>query len=97
MRKYEKRVEPVERNDLIETTCDLCGALAKKGHWESSAYEIGEVEIEVTVRQEDGTAYPEGGWGTDYMVDMCPGCFKNKLIPWLESQGCKAKRKEWDF
>lgn len=98
MRHYETETVPATtREKLAKTTCDLCGAEAKEGNWESSSYEVNEVEIEVTVRQKDGDNYPEGGWGTDYTVDMCPDCFKNKLIPWLESQGCKAERKEWDW
>ena len=97
MRKYEKKPETVERKRLVETTCDLCGAIAKSGDWGSSSYEVNEVEIEVTVRQKDGRSYPQDGWGTKYEVDMCPNCFKDKLIPWLESQGCKAERKEWEF
>lgn len=97
MRKFEKKTETVEREVLVETTCDLCGAVAKSGNWESSTYEVAEVEVEVTVHQKDGVSYPEGGNGTEYTADICPDCFKNKLIPWLESQGCKAKRKDWDW
>ena len=80
-----------------KTTCDLCGKEALHGYWESSSYEVNETEIEVTVRQKDGERYPDNGQGTKYEVDMCPDCFKNKLIPWLESQGCAAKREEWDW
>jgi len=98
MRHYEAVVVPAKTEEkLVKTTCDICGAEAKKGLWQSSAYEVNEVEIEVTVRQKDGTSYPEGGYGTKYEVDMCPNCFKTKLIPWLESQGCKTERKEWDW
>ena len=97
MRKYKNIIKQVESNRLIETTCDLCGAVASRGCWESSIFDVNETKVEVTVRQKDGEKYPEAGWGTDYIVDMCPACFKNKLIPWLESQGCEAERKEWDF
>lgn len=73
MRRYEKRIsQPVEREVLAETRCDLCGALAKDGDWESSSYEVNEVEVSVTVKQKDGSRYPDGGWGTELMVDMCP-------------------------
>ncbi len=97
MRRYEeKKVENI-LVELVETTCDLCTTVAKAGHWDSSSYEIAETEIEVTVRQKDGSTFPEGGSGTAYNVDMCPECFKTKLIPWLESQGCTAKRADWDY
>lgn len=97
MRKFERQIKQVESDVLVETTCDLCGTVASSGEWESSAWEVNEVELEVTVRQKDGTSYPEGGYGTDYTVDMCPSCFKNKLIPWLKSQGCKTERKDWSW
>jgi hypothetical protein len=97
MRKYEKKKEIVDRELLIETACDLCGKVAKSGNWESSTYEVNETEITVEVRQKDGVSYPDGGGGTLYWVDMCPDCFKNKLIPWLESQGCQADRKDWSW
>ena len=95
MRTY-KAVSYINK-ELVETRCDLCGAIAKRGDWESSIYKINKVDIRVEVRQEDGENYPEGGRGTKYQVDMCPDCFKNKLIPWLESQGCAAKREDWDW
>ena len=98
MRHYiQKQIPAREERVLDKTTCDLCGKEALCGHWKSSLYEVNEVEIEVTVRQRDGQNYPEGGGGTEYIVDMCPDCFKDKLIPWLKSQGCKAKRKDWDW
>ena len=98
MRHYIKKVVPAkEVEEHTKTTCDLCGKEAMRGDWESSSYEVNETEIEVTVRQKDGRCYPSGGGGTQYQVDMCPDCFKNKLIPWLESQGCKAEQKDWDY
>lgn len=30
-------------------------------------------------------------------VDICPDCFKNKLVPWLISQGAKIKQEDWDW
>lgn len=97
MRKYKKVFKTIENEVLVETTCDLCGTFAKDGDWQSSIYEVNEVEVKVTVRKKDGSIYPEGGWGTSYNVDMCPDCFENKLIPWLESQGCKTEREEWGW
>ena len=96
MRHYiQKQIPAREEKVLDKITCDLCGKVAKSGNWESTLWEVNETEIEITVRQKDGLSYPESGWGTQYTVDICPDCFKNKLIPWLESQGCVAKRKDW--
>jgi hypothetical protein len=97
MRKYEKVKETVERKRLVETTCDLCGVKAQNGDWDSSSYSVNEVEVEVKVRQKDGSAYPDGGWGTELMVDICPKCFKETLIPFLREKGAKIEEREWDF
>ena len=97
MRKFETTTKLVESTNLVETTCDLCGAVAKQGNWESSVYEVNEVEVEVTVRRKDGVSYPEGGWGTALEVDICPKCFNDKLVPFLRSQGANIEEREWDF
>lgn len=97
MRKYEKVKETVERERLVETTCDLCGVKAIKGDWDSSSYSVNEVEVEVKVRQNDGSAYPDSGWGTELKVDICPKCFKETLIPFLREKGAKIEEREWDF
>ena len=98
MRKYETRPVPATTQQvLVETTCDICGKVAKRGNWDSATFEVNETELEVTVKQRDGKNYPEGGWGTEVSVDLCPPCFKDKLIPWLESQVAKIERKEWDW
>ncbi len=97
MREYTETEELVKNKMLVGIKCDLCGKNAKTENWDSSSYEINETTIKITIKQKDGTTYPEGGWGTEYSVDMCPSCFKDKLIPWLESQGCEAKRQDWDW
>ena len=97
MRKYEPKTITRTDNILVETTCDLCGVVAKKGGWDSSYYEVAETEIEVTVRQKDGESYPDNGWGHSYQIDICPKCFKDKLVPWLKSQGAKINQEKWDW
>lgn len=97
MRTYERVTVTEERERLVETVCDLCGTIAKRGCYEASTYEVKESEIKVMVRYKEGVSYPDSGIGTEYVVDMCPECFKTKLIPWLESQGCTAKTEEWNF
>lgn len=97
MRKYEMMERKYEEKVLVETRCDLCGAIAKRGEWRSTVYEVNETEIEVTVRQKDGESYPEGGGGTEIIVDICPRCFKEKLVPWLNSQGANIKSAVWGW
>ncbi len=98
-RTYGKRIKTCEETYLVEKRCDLCGMPGKNDHdWsDSSDYTVDETQVEVTVRQKEGCSYPEGGSGTKYVVDMCPKCFKEKLIPWLRSQGAEIKETEWDW
>jgi hypothetical protein len=58
---------------------------------------VDECEVRVYVKHRDGENYPEGGSGTEVEIDMCPECFKTKLIPWLESQGVVVQRKDWEW
>jgi uncharacterized protein (DUF2225 family) len=98
MRKYTKKPRVIEEREVLsEVSCDLCGKVGRYGDWESSNWEVAESEIEIEVRYKDGASYPDGGSGQKYNVDICPECFKDKLIPWLESQGCKAKFEDWDW
>jgi len=92
MRRYEtKPVEIQQREVLVETICDLCGVVAKGSNWETSSYETAESEIEVKVRCKTGFDCPEGGNGDEIIVDICPKCFKEKLVPFLKSQGADIK------
>ena len=96
-RKYETKSVTKSVEMLVETTCDFCGRVAKQGYWESSCYDASDVQIEVTVKQEEGRNYPDSGYGTKYVIDMCPACFKNKLVPWARENGAKVDEIEWDW
>lgn len=77
-----------------ELFCDLCGAKSDAWKpWVKDSFDAVEVEVQLT----EGERYPEGGHGTHTIVDLCPTCFKEKLIPWLESQGGKFRVEEWDW
>jgi len=85
---YVKKIQPQkvltipERIVMIheKTTCDICGKEALNGYWESFFYEVNKTEVEVTVKQKDGTEYQEEGSGTNFRADICPTCFKEKVI-----------------
>jgi uncharacterized protein (DUF2225 family) len=98
MRKYIKKPVTIEEREVLdEVSCDLCGKIGKDGDWETSTWEVAESKIEIEVRYKDGDSYPEGGQGEKYNVDICPECFKKKLIPWLKSQECRAEFEEWEW
>lgn len=97
MRTYETKEVIHTRKVCTHLHCDICGKEGAHGDWESGYYEIQETKLEVTVTQRDGSSYPDGsGWGTSLRVDLCPECFRDKLVPWVNSQGGNVKKEEWD-
>lgn len=68
--------------------CDCCNTEIKKGPFEI---------IEGLVMLKIGTSFPEGGNTTTIKADLCENCFKIKLVPFLESIGCKVRTEESDW
>lgn len=97
MRVYKKKKQIVEKEIMTLCKCDICGLEAKSCNWDASIYESKETEISVTCSLNEGTTYPDGGWGEMFQIDICPKCFKEKLIPWIESHGSKVKPKQWEY
>lgn len=94
MKKYEKQTRPASTYDaLVETKCDLCGKITTREWREDGTYDATESEV----RLKTGASYPEGGSGHETTIDICPACFKSKLIPWVKSQGGEPTTKEWDW
>ena len=78
-----------------KVVCDFCGAETDDiecWHPQSGPYCINQV----TIQLKTGDMYLETKRGTTLTVDMCPKCFLEKLTPWLESQGIKAREEIWD-
>ena len=97
MKVYENVKIPsrVEKK-LVSRKCDLCGKIGADS-WGGGCYEVLETEMTVTIIQKEGNSYPEGGTGTEYEIDLCPDCFKSRLVPWLISQGANIQENEWDW
>lgn len=92
MRIYEERV--IEEHTVKEECgkiCDLCKAESDcEGSWGENYYDRHEVTIELS----EGRVYPEGGNTMEYDIDLCPSCFKKKLIKWVKEQGGRVSKKE---
>ena len=95
MRIYETQTITRETNVCTEIRCDICGAKEDTPEWIDSWNSSNFNETKVTIKQKEGTSYPDGGQGTEYIVDMCPVCFKDRLIPWIKSQGGHVEEKDW--
>jgi hypothetical protein len=93
MRRSHKENYTTEITVHDGMTCDLCG---KESHfkschtWGTTHFEV----QDVTVEWESGHSYPEDRYTLTKFVDVCPDCFRTKLIPWLESQGATIKERE---
>ncbi len=98
MRTYEKTEVTQTREICTCLKCDICGKEGTRvGIWNCGYYEVNKTELQVTVHQQDGSSYPDGsGWGTEITIDMCPECFRDKLVPWVNSQGGNVKPQEWE-
>ena len=88
------RVVKVERSIHLESiTCDLCGAKSNDSEWRENSYN----SASTTIEMEDDSHYPSGATTTITSFDICPECFRKKLIPWFESQGATPGIKERDL
>jgi hypothetical protein len=98
MKIFKEKIAPAKKyQELVKRRCDLCGLESTSSDWDAGLYEMNETEISIKIKQKEGENYPEGGYGTEYEIDLCPGCFKNRLIPWLKSEGAAVEEKEWDW
>ena len=86
------QVPATAREEVEAVLCDLCEARAERGYWRPDDRD-NEVEVEVRLRR--GFSCPDGGDGTEIVVDLCPRCFKERLVPWLKSQGVKIVERKW--
>lgn len=94
MQYHEKRQRTEEYNHLIKVVCDLCGKENQSTDWATGFHE--KDTVDVTVKQRECSIYPEGGTGTEYKIDLCPECFKDRLVPWLRSEGANIRELDWE-
>jgi hypothetical protein len=93
MRTYENRTVETPIRHLAELKCDVCGVIGRNGKWEKHSYSILETEIKMV----DGVGSPDGGASTETSFDICPDCFKSKLVPWFESFGARPSVEKVDW
>jgi hypothetical protein len=99
--KTEQRTET--RTDTYEATverhCDLCGLNAAQPRndeyapWRNSHFD----QDRVLVQHEYGTRYPEA---TDIITDafdVCPDCWRNKVVPWFAQHGATPHQSKLSY
>lgn len=90
-REYEVPAQPAKtEKSLIGVTCDICKRTYESSpcredtSWSGNHYEVIRTIIKSEKGDHDGGNYAHIE-GVEYHA--CPGCFKNKLEPWLQEQG----------
>ena len=88
MKTYKNKTVSYTERVPDEIVCDICGKKTKES-WNGPSEQK---EVEVSYTSVD--LHPGGGWEEKLSFDICPECFKSKLIPWVESFGSKVTFKE---
>ena len=90
------RVPEVSRPKVVGFVCDLCKAQSLNGNgagWAKNVFDAAATTVSMTT----GAHYPGGGSGEIQSVDLCPQCFEDKLLPWLQGQGAVVTTKDMDW
>jgi hypothetical protein len=91
MRKYQDIKREYTDHFQIEMFCDICGAKSPSAH--SWGQDYNTIETEIIYRH--GNTWPGDGFsGTEIEYDICPKCFKTKLMVWLKEQGAAPTESE---
>ena len=92
--KHIKTVTKKSTYEVVDSVvCDICKKTYNDSWNKSSDYDVLEVEI----RMKTGSSYPESGSGEETTFDVCPDCFKNRVIPELQKFGAEPTVSEWDY
>jgi hypothetical protein len=101
MKIKETRPKTGMETIIVCRTCDICGRKSDRPfdsrNWSNGYYVTDETEISVICKAEKSSGSSDGGSGTSIEVDLCPTCFRDKLIPFLKSQGCQIREEEIDW
>jgi len=89
MRVYGTR--SIEERTLDSVTCDVCGSQVSGNHgWGQTQHDL----VYSTVALYESEMFPEHHITTVTSYDLCPGCFRSRLMPWLEGLGAKPQVEE---
>lgn len=105
MRRIVKKQVVQEREVVVEFRCDLCGSVSNdpvgetwkdtsdsdtKGSYTTS-------EIQVSLKNRTYWPITEDTEGYNIEIDLCPKCFRDVLVPFLESKGIVVRRTNVDY
>lgn len=89
MRHTRTEETPASRRTVLDrVTYDICGAEIPE--------QLTSAET-VVVKCRTETSYYGSGDGSEIGVDLCPQCFREKLLPWLREQGARPPGGEMEL
>lgn len=92
--------KPSETKKIVShILCDLCGTVGHPGYSGEVEWDRNKAgdQTETAVVCKAGYASCDGGHWNTVSFHICPGCFRDKLVPWLESQGAKKTDDEIEW
>ncbi len=94
-----EEVPAFTRKQCVGMSCDICGLKSNCDEWPTeSNHDIQESELWIKGSVRTGYSYyGDGGSGQGCEVDICPKCFYDKLVPWINGLGGTAEVVDWDF
>lgn len=76
--------------------CELCGKQTPNGENGDKSKGAADVD-EVTIERRKGWSVDGSADFQHTIVDLCPDCFTNKLLPWLRSMGAEVREEKSDW
>lgn len=93
--KGTRKIPATKQEYISHIKCDLCGEEQKYDYrgWDANMYEYTEVKVQLS----ECSNFPEGGSKESLVYDICPKCFKEKLMAWFEEQGVRPAEEYLDW
>lgn len=94
MKIMEKVTKTIQTEDIKDTLCDICGSSEEK--WESTKGQSwGHHSEEISLYHKITESYCGEGTSNEIDLDVCPTCFRDKILPFIKSISYKPENIEY--
>ena len=89
-----KQTKTCTYTEITAITCDICRRATSGEVWTNGdkIYGAGKTQVFLEI----GEYLPDCSNGELIEFDICPDCFRDKLMPVLQALGAKPTISEWD-
>lgn len=95
MKHYEEVARTGTITVVAKRTCDLCGVESRSGNdWIDRSFQTRETTL---TYQHGDDVYLDYSDLVEESFDICPLCWKEKLVPWMASQGATPQIKDLGY